>query len=118
MNETFINIINDCGNQTHFTRKFLDNYWSNVTNNIRIMMDTLNKRIYDQFIQSIVDIDIAQDKKILTDFGNVANISNISRIVANIEADFTNLEQRFANISGSNSTLSQALVQPTANRVS
>ena len=118
MNETFINIINDCGNQTHFTRKFLDNYWSNVTNNIRIMMDTLNKRIYEDFIRSIQDINISDDITTLIAFDKAANTSNISRIVTTIETDFKHLQQQFANISGSNSTLSQALVQPTANRVS
>ena len=118
MNQTISNIINDCGNQVHFSRKFLDNYWSTLANYVGIMMNTLSEQIYDQFIQSIVDIDIAQDKKILTDFGNVANISNISRIVANIEADFTNLEQQFAKINSSNSTLSPELVQPTIDRVS
>lgn len=117
MNTTISNIVNDCGNQIHFSRKFLDSYWSTLANNIKMMMNTLDGQIYDRFIQSIKDINIAEDLDILTMFDTAAGVPAISAIVASIRIDFTNLEQFFANISNSNSTLPQRLVQPTIDRV-
>ena len=117
MNTTISNIINDCGKQIHFSRKFLDSYWSTLANKVEMMMNTLDGQIYDQFIQSIKDINIAEDIVILDTFEAAAGIPAISTIVASIRIDFTNLERYFANISNSNSTLPQQLVQPTIDRV-
>ena len=118
MNMTISNIIiNDCEKQMHFSRKFLDSYWSTLANKVEMMMNTLDGQIYDQFIQSIKDINIAEDIVILDTFEAAANTSAISTIVASIRIDFTNLERYFANISNSNSTLPRQLVQPTIDRV-
>lgn len=118
MNTTISNIINDCGNQIHFSRTFLDNYWSTLGNNVKMMMNTLDGQIYDRFVQSIQDINITQDIEILNQFDAAAgSIPSISALVTSLRIDFTNLQLYFTNISDSNSTLPQALVQPTIDRV-
>ena len=118
MNKTIKNIINDCGDQTHFSRKFLDGYWSNLTSSVKSMMDTLNERIYDDFIQSIKDIDIAQDLQLLANFSGEVNSLSISNTVAKLRVDYTTLQQYFTMINGLNSALPESLVRPTTSRVS
>lgn len=118
MNKTIKNIIDDCGDQTHFSRNFLDGYWSNLTSNVESMMETLDERIYDDFVQSIKDINIAQDLQLLARFAAEVNNSNISNTVAKIQADYTTLDQYFAKINSDNSSLPQSFVQPTTDRVS
>ncbi len=118
MNTTMMNIIHDCENQIHFSRKLLENYWPMLDNSVKYMMNTLSERILKQFIKSIKDIDIPQDMRLLGDFVSKANVSNIPMLVEAVESDLTVLEGYFEQINGSNATLPQNLVQPTVDEVS
>jgi hypothetical protein len=118
MNLTITNIINDCGDQIHFSRKLLENYWSILDTNVKYMMNTLSEQIFDQFVKSIRDIDVPQDLNLLVDFLSQANVSNIPALVQSVETDLKVLEGYFDQINRSNATLPQDLVQATADEVS
>ena len=118
MNSTIKNLINDCGDQTHFSRKLLENYWSTLDTNVKNMMNTLSQQIFDLFIVAIKDIDIPKDLNLLVEFVSQANISTIPVLVKSVETDFIVLEGYFDQINRSNATLPQALVQATADEVS
>jgi hypothetical protein len=118
MNTTITNIINDCGNQVHFSRKLLENYWWTLDSNVKFMMNTLSEQIYKQFVKSIEDIDIPEDMNLLVEFLSQANVSNIPMLVKAIETDLTILEGYFGQINASNSTLPDYLVQTTVDQVS
>ncbi len=118
MNTTIANIINDCGNQVHFSRKLLENYWWTLDSNVKFMMNTLSEQIYKQFVKSIEDIDIPEDMNLLVEFLSQANVSNIPMLVKAIETDLTILEGYFGQINASNSTLPDYLVQTTVDQVS
>lgn len=117
MNTTLTNLVHDCRDQVHYSRKLLENYWLTFDNDVKDMMNTLSKQIYDQFDQAMVEIDIPSDMKLLLEFAVEANISNISMIVERIELDLDVLEYNFQQINGSNSTLPQNLTDSTINDV-
>ena len=118
MNQTMNNLINDCRNQIHFSRKLIESYWITLDNDVKDMMNTLSKQIYDQFINSIDDINISSDIDLLEELITAANIPNITIIVRKLEADLEKLNSSFEKINNSNSTLPDSLVQTTINEVS
>jgi len=118
MNTTMDNIILDCRDQVHFSRKLLKNYWSTLDTDISIMMNILSEQIFDQFINSFGEINIPSDIDLLDQFVDQANVSNISIIVQKIDMDLTTMELYFEKINSSNSTLPQNLVQTTIDEVS
>jgi hypothetical protein len=118
MNTTMDNIILDCRDQIHFSRKLLKNYWSTLDTDISIMMNILSEQIFDQFINSFGEINIPSDIDLLDQFVDQANVSNISIIVQKIDMDLTTMELYFEKINSSNSTLPQNLVQTTIDEVS
>jgi len=118
MNTTLDNIILDCRNQVHFSRKLLKNYWSTLDTDISVMMNILSKQIFDQFINSMGKINITSDIDLLDQFVDQANVPTISIIVQKIDTDLTTMETYFEKIKSSNSTLPQNLVQTTIDEVS
>jgi len=118
MNTTMDNVILDCRNQVHFSRKLLKNYWSTLDTDISVMMNILSKKIFDQFINSMGKINIPSDIDLLDQFVDQANVSTISIIVQKIDTDLTTMETYFEKINSSNSTLPQNLVQTTIDEVS
>jgi hypothetical protein len=118
MNKTMTNVINDCRDQVHFSKKLLENYWFTLDNAVKDMMNTLSKQIFDQFIKSIEEINIQSDQNLLVQFVNTVNVSNIRVIVHKLDTDLSTIQIYFDEISSSNSTLRQSLVQTTIVEVS
>jgi len=118
MNTTMDDVILDCRNQVHFSRKLLKNYWSTLDTDISVMMNILSKQIFDKFIISMGKIDIPSDIDLLDQFVDQANVPTISIIVQKIDTDLTTMETYFEKINSSNSTLPQNLVQTTIDEVS
>lgn len=118
MNVTVMNVIHDCRDQVHFSRKLLEHYWSTLDTNVKEMMNLLGEDIFDQFIRSIGKIDIPSDMDLLVQFVNQTNGSTIPMIVEKIETDLAIIEGYFEKINGSNSTLPSDLVQTTSDEVS
>jgi hypothetical protein len=118
MNTTIMNVIYDCRDQVHFSRKLLESYWLTLDNGVDDMMNMLSEQIYDQFIQSMGKINITLDIYLLTTFATLANESNITAIVEQIDNDLLNIDFYFKEINSTNSTLPQSLVQTTIDEVS
>jgi hypothetical protein len=118
MNTTVANVIHDCRDQVHFSRKLVENYWFILNDEVEDMMNTLSQQIFDQFIKSIGEINIPLDIDLLVQFVNQANISNIPVIVQGLDKDLTTIEGFFEKINSSNSTLPQSLIQSTIDEVS
>jgi hypothetical protein len=118
MNTTVMNIIHDCRDQVHFSRKLLESYWSNFDNDVNVMMNILSQKIYDQFIIAISRVNISSDINLLDQFVVQANVSTIPALVKQIDTELFKIEGYFQKINSSNSTLPQSLVQTTIDQVS
>lgn len=118
MNTIITNVINDCRDNVHFSKKLLENYWSILDHDVGDMMNTLSKQIYNQFINAMVEINIPKDIELLLEFVSQANVSNIPFIVDGIHDDLDTMEKTFEKINSSSSALPQNLVQSTIDGVS
>ena len=118
MSSTINDVIDDCRDNVHFSRKLLENYWSKLDDNVYDMINTLGKQIYDQLIESVREINIPNDINLLVQFIAQANISNIPNIVQRIDADLFRMAGLLEKVNSTNSTLPQGLVQLTIDEVS
>ncbi|CAF1109577.1 unnamed protein product, partial [Rotaria sordida] len=81
INRTVIDVISDCSNNIHFSKKIFENYWSVLDNDVKDMMNTLSEHIFNQFIKSIGQIDIPSDINLLIQLANQTNRTDVSIIV-------------------------------------
>ncbi|CAF1620621.1 unnamed protein product [Rotaria magnacalcarata] len=117
MNRTTYNVINDCRDNVHFTRKMFDEYLSILDTDVENVMNKMSEKIHDQFVQSIGDIDIPADIATVVNLITEANQTNITSIAVEIQADLLAINQVFNNISNSSSTLSKNFTQSTIKKV-
>ena len=117
MNQIVTDVINDCRDHIHFTRKLFQDYWSLFDSDVRDMMNTLSDHIFRQFVTSIGQISITSDIDLLVQLVNQTNQSNIEAIAQKIDKNLNTMNKLFANISSSNSTLPQSLAQSTIDKV-
>ncbi|UJR14761.1 hypothetical protein I4U23_001751 [Adineta vaga] len=113
LNTTVLNLIDDCHNHVHFTRRLMDNYWPTLDRYLTDMMNELNKQIYDQFINSIYQIDIPDEINLLAQFANKTNISDIANQVNEINTDLNGLNTILGNIGAGGSALPENITQST-----
>jgi hypothetical protein len=118
VNTTIINVIHDCRDQVHFSRRLIENYWSRLDRDITEMMNMLSKKIYDQFILSIGLIDIPDDIDLLNRFLILANRPNMSAKVQEIETNLKTININLEKVNASNPILPLNLVQTTIAEVS
>jgi hypothetical protein len=117
LNTTVSNIVDDCHDHVHFTRKLMIDYWHTLDGRMREMMNELNKHIYDQFNTSLAQIDIPDEIALLTYFVNQTNITAIANKVARINADLNKLEITLVNISSTGAMLPMDLTNSTIDEV-
>ncbi|CAF0996212.1 unnamed protein product [Rotaria sp. Silwood1] len=113
INRTVTDVVSDCRNHIHFSKKIFENYWSVLDDDVKDMMNTLSEHVFNQFIQSIGDIDISSDRSLLIQLINQANRSDVSVIAQDIDKNLITMNKFFGNISNSNATLSPNLVHST-----
>jgi len=111
-------IINDCGNQIHFSEYFFGNLLDRLQTDVDQAMNQLNKKINDKFIDSIVFIDITSDLDRLEKFSIAVNSTKIQAEVNQISQDLTTIAMQFEKISASMPTLPTNLVNQTFDDVS
>src|SRR5690348_2536494 len=87
MNTTITNVVDDCRDRVHFSRKLIESYWPTFDDNVKQMMDMLSGNIYNQFIDSIRIINIRQTLNLLDQFGSQVNGSNIMVIVRKVSTE-------------------------------
>jgi len=120
-------IIDDCGNQIHFSARFLENHLSRLDNGTDHAINELNGKIFKNFNTSIDNINITSDLDRLTELSDmvnstelfdVVNSTAIQEKVQQIQDDLTTIETRFQNITDSIPTLPTNLVNQTISDVS
>ncbi|CAF1093637.1 unnamed protein product [Rotaria sordida] len=111
INRTVTDVISDCRNHIHFSKKIFENYWSVLDGNVENMMNTLSEQIFNQFIKSIGQINIPLDINLIIQLINQANRSDVSVIAKEINKNLITMNNLFKNISNSNSILSPNLIQ-------
>jgi len=111
-------IINDCGNQIHFSEYFFENLLNRLQTDVDQAMNQLNKKINDKFIDSIVFIDITSDLDRLEKFSIAVNSTKIQAEVNQISQDLNTIAMQFEKISASMPTLPTNLVNQTFDDVS
>jgi hypothetical protein len=115
---TATDIINDCGNQIHFIEHPFENLLTRLQKDVDQAMNQLNKKIYDKFTASIVDINITSDLDRLAKFSILANSTKIQDEVQKISQEFSTIARQFDKISASTPTLPTSLVNQTFDDVS
>ncbi|CAF1107838.1 unnamed protein product [Rotaria sordida] len=113
INRTVTDVISDCRNHIHFSKKIFENYWSVLDGNVENMMNTLSEQIFNQFIKSIGQINISLDINLIIQLINQANRSDVSVIAKEINKNLITMNNLFKNISNLNSILSPNLIQST-----
>ncbi|CAF1194881.1 unnamed protein product [Rotaria sordida] len=113
INRTVTDVISDCRNHIHFSKKIFENYWSVLDGNVKNMMNTLSEQIFNQFIKSIGQINIPLDINLIIQLINQANRSDVSVIAKEINKNLITMNNLFKNINNSNSILSPNLIQST-----
>ncbi|CAF1147390.1 unnamed protein product [Rotaria sordida] len=113
INRTVTDVISDCRNHIHFSKKIFENYWSVLDGNVKNMMNTLSEQIFNQFIKSIGQINIPLDINLIIQLINQANRSDVSVIAKEINKNLITMNNLFKNISNLNSILSPNLIQST-----
>ena len=117
MNEVVTDVIHDCRDHIHFSRKIFQDYWSMFDDDVKDMINTLNEKVFNQFRQSIEQINITADINLLIEFMNEVNRTNIAMLVNEIKVNLDGMNILFSNITNSNSTLSPKIVQSTVAEV-
>jgi len=117
LNTTILNLLDDCRNHVHFSVNLLKNYWSTLEKDMTEMINTLNRQIFDQFIQTIQKVDIPTDMILLKNLTQQANVTDVVTIIDKIESELTTINGYFDQIIASNASLPQDLVRTTINHV-
>jgi len=118
INTTVLNIIKDCRDGVHFSKRLIGNFWPTLDRELKDMMNELNGQIYDQFKTSIDKINITGNINLLAQFAIAANRSAIANKVRNIDGDLNEIQMILTNISDAKPILPESLIQNTSVEVS
>ena len=97
-NAMITNMIGDCQNRVHFSDRLLTTYGTQFDSSITETMKSLNKKVFDQFLNAIKDIDIAADIHLLSDLLNKSTLVEIANEVRSIDEEFNTMKGVFAKI--------------------
>ena len=111
------NIINDCKKKTHFTRKFLDEFSVDLTNELIPFLIGFNENISKEFRYSIQMIDVSSELKLIHQLAGSARLTDILYLINRIEKEFNQINQIFQQIIEQKSQISDQFVAETLNQV-
>lgn len=117
----FINVIDDCRNQIHFSRRFFQNQLNILDNNTQDAMNQLNQQINTKFMSAINSTNINSTLDHLKAFYNAAAVIGATNILTKLEQiqnDTQQVQAIFVNISATGPTLSADIVSETISNVS
>jgi hypothetical protein len=118
--KTLNNLINDCSNKTHFSKKFFEEFSNELNDQLIPIIKDLNENIYKQFLISIQKINISSELHLLHNLANLANLAGLTSIrnrIDLIQNDFNQIDQIFTQIIQHNSQLSNKFITETLNEV-
>ncbi|CAF3925230.1 unnamed protein product [Adineta steineri] len=113
----FTTIINDCGNQIHFSEHFFSNQLNPLQTDVNQAMNELNKKIDDKFNASITAINITSDLERLDQFSMTINSTKIQNKIQEIRNDLQVIEIEFKKISSSIPIVPESIINQTINDV-
>ncbi|CAF3662702.1 unnamed protein product [Adineta steineri] len=111
----FTTIINDCGNQIHFSEHFFSNQLNPLQTDVNQAMNELNKKIDDKFNASITAINITSDLERLDQFSMTINSTKIQNKIQEIRNDLQVIEIEFKKISSSIPIVPEIIINQTIN---
>ncbi|UJR32421.1 hypothetical protein I4U23_019883 [Adineta vaga] len=114
----FFTVIDDCGNQTHFSHQFFTSHLVRLQDDVDKALNRLNDKINEKFVNSITDIDMQADLGHLNAFDQLLNSSETKNKVQQIRTDFETIETQFEKITASTPKLPTTIVNQTIDNVS
>lgn len=110
VNKTLHNLIDDCKNKIHFSKKFFEQFSNEFNDELIPIMENLNKNIYNQFLRTIKMINISAELHLLHNLAGLTDIRNLQK-------NFNQIDQIFTQITQQNSQLSNQFLTETLNEV-
>jgi hypothetical protein len=117
VNVTLNNLIDDCNNKIHFSKRFIENYSSELKEQLIPIIKELNEYIYNQFQISININNISTELHLLNNLANLTALTNIQNHLILIEKDFNQIDNIFTQIKNENFQLSIQFWNKTLNEV-
>jgi len=114
---TLNNLIDDCNNNIHFSKRFLESYSSELKEELIPIIKELNENIYNQFQMPINLKNISIELNLLNNLANLTGLTNIQNHLILIENDFNQIESIFTRIRNENFQLSFQFWNKTLNQV-
>ena len=117
VNKILNNIINDCKNKTHFTRKLFEEFSIDFSNELMTFLSGFNENISKEFLSSIQIIDISSELRLINQLADSARLTDILHLIQRIEKELNQINQIFKHIAEQNSQISDQFFAETLNQV-
>ncbi|CAF0767033.1 unnamed protein product [Adineta steineri] len=116
VNATLNNLINDCSNNIHFSKKFLEKFSLKLDDELIKIIEQLNTNIYNQFQSSIPIKNISSEFHLFNNFVNLTGLTTLHDRLVRIENNFNKINQKFTQIIQQNSKLSNNIMTEIINQ--
>ncbi|CAF1444465.1 unnamed protein product [Adineta steineri] len=116
VNATLNNLINDCSNNIHFSKKFLEKFSLKLDDELIKIIEQLNINIYNQFQSSIPIKNISSEFHLFNNFVNLTGLTTLHDRLVRIENNFNKINQKFTQIIQQNSKLSNNFMTKIINQ--
>ncbi|CAF0819858.1 unnamed protein product [Adineta steineri] len=116
VNATLNNLINDCSNNIHFSKKFLEKFSLKLDDELIKIIEQLNTNIYNQFQSSIPIKNISSEFHLFNNFVNLTGLTTLHDRLVRIENNFNKINQKFTQIIQQNSKLSNNFMTKIINQ--
>ncbi|CAF1355829.1 unnamed protein product [Adineta steineri] len=116
VNATLNNLINDCSNNIHFSKKFLEKFSLKLDDELIKIIEQLNTNIYNQFQSSIPIKNISSEFHLFNNFVNLTGLTTLHDRLVRIENNFNKINQKFTQIIQQNSKLSNNFMTEIINQ--
>ncbi|CAF3822519.1 unnamed protein product [Adineta steineri] len=116
VNATLNNLINDCSNNIHFSKKFLEKFSFKLDDELIKIIEQLNTNIYNQFQSSIPIKNISSEFHLFNNFVNLTGLTTLHDRLVRIENNFNKINQKFTQIIQQNSKLSNSFMTKIINQ--
>jgi hypothetical protein len=110
VNKTLNNLLSDCNNNIHFTKRFFDEYSNELNDQLIEIIKELNSKIYNEFVSSYQMINITSEFDLLNHFVGLIGLNYIQN-------HFNKIDQIFTQIIEQNNHLSISFLNKTLNQV-
>lgn len=116
-NKILKNIINDCKNKTHFTRKLFQDFAMDYSNELMKFLSGFNEKISKEFLSFIQIIDISSELRLMNQLADSARLTDILHSIQRIEKELNQINHIFKHIAQQHSQISDQFLAQTLNQV-